>query len=335
MIRALRRALDREWIAMYPEYEASLETLADYFGVRHDEILMTNGVDDAIKLICDTFVDAGDELVIPSPTFSMYEFFQGVAGGKTVRVPYTSKLQMPAERLLQAISQRTRWVAVANPNNPTGTLMAKEDLGTLLGKAPGTAILVDEAYYDFSGETILPWIRKYPNLIVSRTFSKAFGLAGLRLGFLFANAKLAGLLRRPHAVYPVNVIALACALEAIKHEDYVKRYAAVVNSNREAFCRRLHEWGVAFAPSAANFVFVRAGKTAAEVAHRLKEQDILVREWGHDRQLKGYLRITIGTRPEMRRLIEALHPLRGLFETGTDARAWRDLMTYSSRGPSA
>ncbi len=332
VIRALRRSLSREWISMYPEYEVSRKALAAHFGVRPSEMLMTNGVDDAIKLICDTFVDPGDELVVPSPTFSMYEFFQGVAGGKTVTVPYTSDLQMPIQRILKAVNRRTRWVAIANPNNPTGTLIRKGELRTLLRGAPDAAILVDEAYYDFSRETILPWIRRYPNLIVARTFSKAFGLAGLRLGFLFANAKLADLLRRAHAVFPVNVIALSCALEAIKHEAYVTRYAATVSANRERFCRRLLQLGITFAPSAANFVFVRAGKGAGELARRLGKQGILVRTWGHDPQLQGYLRVTIGTDAQMRRLAEALDPLLGLFETGNGREAWRDLITHRSTG---
>ncbi len=332
VVRALRRSLSREWISVYPEYEVSRKTLAAHFGVRPSEMLMTNGVDDAIKLICDTFVDPGDELAVPTPTFSMYEFFQGVAGGKTVTVPYTSDLQMPVERILKAINRRTRWVAIANPNNPTGTLIPKEELRRLLRSAPEAAILVDEAYYDFCGESILPWIRRYPNLIVARTFSKAFGLAGLRLGFLFANAKLAALLRRAHAVFPVNVIALGCALEAIKHEGYVTRYAAAVKANREKFCRRLIEWGIAFAPSAANFVFVRAGKGAGEVARGLGKQGILVRTWGHDPQLQGYLRISIGTDAQMRRLTKALDPLQGLFERGDGHDAWRDLITHRSTG---
>src|SRR3989449_1495755 len=160
-------------------------------------MLISNGVDDAIKLICDTFVDPGDKLVVPAPTFPIYQFFQSVAGGRTALVRYDEDLRLPVERILDAINSRTRWVALANPNNPTGTMIPKGDLQVILEAAPRTLVLVDEAYFDFSGSTVLGWIRKYPNLAVSRTFSKAFGLAGVRLRVLFPPPWLPGLIGRP------------------------------------------------------------------------------------------------------------------------------------------
>ena len=332
VVRALRRALNTDWLSRYPEYEEGRAVLAEYFGVSKDEMLIANGVDDAIKLICDTFVDPGDKLVVPAPTFPIYQFFQSVAGGRTALVRYDESLRLPVERILDAINSRTRWVALANPNNPTGTIIPKSDLRSILEAAPRTLVLVDEAYFDFSGSTVLSWINKYPNLVVSRTFSKAFGLAGLRIGFLFANRELLGLLRRAHAVFAVNSLAVACALEAIQHEDYVRRYAKMVQTNRALLCRRLDRIGVTYAPSAANFVFIRVGSKAPEIARRLREQDILVRDWSYDPHLKGYLRITIGTGAQTRRLIEEFERTQHLIETRDGARAWRDLMTYSPTG---
>src|SRR3989449_5895350 len=153
-------------------------------------MLISNGVDDAIKLICDTFVDPGDKLVVPAPTFPIYQFFQSVAGGRTALVRYDEDLRLPVERILDAINSRTRWVALANPNNPTGTMIPKGDLRVILEAAPRTLVLVDEAYFDFSGSTVLGWIRKYPNLGVTRTFSKAFGSAGARTWVLFSPPEL-------------------------------------------------------------------------------------------------------------------------------------------------
>ena len=332
VVRALRRALSTDWLSRYPEYEEGRAVLAEYFGVSKDEMLISNGVDDAIKLICDTFVDPGDKLVVPAPTFPIYQFFQSVAGGRTALVRYDEDLRLPVERILDAINSRTRWVALANPNNPTGTIIPKGDLRVILEAAPRTLVLVDEAYFDFSGSTVLGWIRKYPNLAVSRTFSKAFGLAGLRIGFLFAHRELTGLMRRTHAVFAVNSLAVACALEAIRHQDYVRRYARMVQTNRALLCRRLDRMGVTYAPSAANFVFIRVGPKAPEIARRLREQDILVRDWSYDPHLKGYLRITIGTGAQTRRLIEEFERSQHLIETRDGARAWRDLMTYSPTG---
>jgi len=334
VLRALRRVLSADGLSRYPEYGEAREILAKYFGVAANELLMTNGVDDAIKLICDTFVDPGDELVVPAPTFSMYAFFQAVASGKTRLVPYDRRMRLPATSIIKAVNRRTRWMALANPNNPTGTLIAKPDLRAILRAAPRVVVLVDEAYFDFSGETVLPWIHEFSNLIVARTFSKGFGLAGARLGVLIANAELAGLIRRTHAVYPVNSFALIGALEAIRQEDYVRRYAATICTNRELLCARLEKMGVSHLPSAANFVFVRVGDGAPEVARRLREQDILVRDWSHDPHLRRYLRLTVGTTAQTRRLarqFERLRPLMDTMDTGDRASAWRDLVNYSPK----
>ncbi len=331
IVSFLRRTLRPEWFSLYPEYGRARRILARYFGVAPEEMLITNGVDDAIKLICDVFVEPGDVLVTPTPTFAIYQFFHAVAGGRTavVRYDYDAGLRLDVGKMRAVLGRRPRWMALANPNNPTGTLIPKSDLRALLLAAPDTLVLVDEAYFDFSGQTILPWIRRYPNLVVSRTFSKAFGLAGLRLGFLFANARLAGWLRRAHAVYAVNSVAAACAVEAIRHDKEVRQYARQVRANREAFCRTLTEMGLAYAPSAANFVLVRVGARGPEIARRLRAQGILVRDWSHDRRLRGYLRVTVGTEAQMRRLARAWKPLLPVMEPGKGRAAWMDLIRHS------
>ncbi|MGH9357618.1 MAG: histidinol-phosphate transaminase [Terriglobia bacterium] len=332
VVRAFRRAIQPEWFARYPEYEEGRQVLAGYFGVSPEEMLLTNGVDDAIKLICDTFVDPGNLMAIPSPTFPIYQFFHDLAGGRTRLIHYDENLQLPVKEFITKAGKRTRWVALANPNNPTGTLIPRHDLKTILEAMPHTLILVDEAYFDFSGLTILPWIRQYPNLIVSRTFSKAFGLAAIRTGFLFTNRRIADLLRRAHAAFAVNAAALACALEAIRHEDYVRRYARMVIRNRERFCRQLESMAIPYAPSASNFVLTRVGPRAHEIAMRLRHEGILVRDWSYDPHLKGYLRMTVGTTAQMKRLTEEIDRLRHLIETRDGSGAWRDLISYSPTG---
>ncbi len=332
VVRALRRTVNSAWLSCYPEYDASRRVLAEYFGVQPDEMILTNGTDDAIKMICDTMVDPGDVLVVPAPTFPVYQFFHEVAGGQVVRVRYEEDFTLPLDKLLAAVNKRTRWVALANPNNPTGTTVSKKDLASLLRAAPGTIVLVDEAYFDFSGETVLPWIRKFPNLMVTRTFSKAFGLAALRMGCLFASAELADAMRRAQNPFAVNALALACALEAIKHEDFVRRYVKEVRANRAEFCRWLDSLAVPYVPSAANFVLTRVGERAPEIARRLREEGILVRDWSYDPHLKGYLRFTIGSSAQTRRLIEELDRLQHLIDTHGDTRAWRNFVAYSSTG---
>ena len=306
VLRALRRQLSPSQLARYPEYGRGRAALARHFGVKPDELILTNGIDDAIKLICDTFVDPGDVLLTPTPTFPMYQFFHALAGGKLSLVRCDARAQLPLPQLLAALGGRPRWLALANPNNPTGSLLSQLDVRTILEAAPKTLVLVDEAYFDFSGLTVLPWINRFPNLVVARTFSKAYGLAGLRLGLLFANRELTGLMRRAHAVFPVNSLALAAALVAIRHQEPVRRYAAMVKASRAFLCERLEAMGIRCAPSAANFVFARVGDRAPALARHLRSRGILVRDWSADPVLHPYWRISVGTRREMERLLKAL-----------------------------
>jgi histidinol-phosphate aminotransferase len=320
LLRALRSALRPELLACYPEYGEARTALAKYFGVNIEEMLITNGVDDAINLICDTFVEPGDILLLPAPTFSIYHFFHELAGGITRSIRCDARLRLSVREFIEAIDQRTRWIALANPNNPTGTLISKHELKTIIQAAPQALVLVDEAYFDFSGETILRWIYDFPNLVVSRTFSKAFGLASLRIGFLFANAELAGLMRRAHAVYAVNGVAVTCASEAIRQEAYVRRYADTIVKNRTFLCDWLESNDLFFVPSAANFVLVRVGPRASEIEERLRAENILVRDWSEDPDLEDYLRISIGTRTQMRQLIKELEEVKHLMERKKELR---------------
>jgi histidinol-phosphate aminotransferase len=332
VVRALRRALTPEMLTRYPEYGESRENLAGYFGVKPEEVLLTNGTDDAIKAICDAFVDPGDVLLVPAPTFPVYEFFQNVAGGGIERVRYDEQFQLPVQSIVNAIHKKTRWVALASPNNPTGTQISKPDLRTLLEAAPHVLVLVDEAYYDYSGQTVLPWIRKYENLLVTRTFSKAFGLAALRMGFIFGNPELVDLMHRAQNPFQVNSLAMLAASIAIQHEGHVKKYVAQVRANRDHVYRWLESRGIPFVRSSANFILTRVGERAPEIAQLLRAEGILVRDWSYDPHLKGYLRFTIGSHSQTRRLLEELEKQEHLIEMRKGTKAWRNFVTYSQTG---
>jgi histidinol-phosphate aminotransferase len=330
--RALRRALNSGWLSSYPEYEESREVLANHFGVSPQELILTNGTDDAIKSICDTFVDPDEVLVVPAPTFPIYQFFHEVAGGRVVCVPYDENFHLPIEKLIATLNKKTRWLALANPNNPTGTLISKNNLRTILREAPNTLVLVDEAYFDFSGETVLPWIRKFSNLVVTRTFSKAYGLAALRLGCIFTQPVLAEALHRAQNPFAVNAMALAGARAAIEHPEYVQRYVNEVRDNRATLCRWLEAKGIPYVPSTANFVLTRVGQQAPDIARRLREQGVLVRDWSYDPHLKGYLRFTVGSTAQTRCLMEELEKMERLIDTRNGSAAWRNFVSYSSTG---
>ena len=329
VVRAVRRAAGGRELGTYPEYERARAALARHFGVPLRQLLLTNGIDDGLKLICDTFVDAGDVLLLPTPTFSMYGFFHSVAGGKTVALPYGRGFRLPLGSLLDALHPRRgrppRWLVLANPNNPTGTLIPRAELKVILRSASGTLVVIDEAYFDYSGQTVLPWIRQYPNLVVTRTFSKAHALAGLRLGMMFACRGIADTLRRVQPVFPVNSLALAAALESIRHPESLCKHVEQVLGARALLCQYLDSIGVPYAPSAANFVFVSFGENAPEIARRLEKRRILVRRWS-DPHLRRYFRIGIGTMAEMRTLIDSLEGLRGLIQPQDPEEAWREVL---------
>jgi len=325
--------LNPEMMTRYPEYDEGRRRLALYFGVEPAEILLANGTDDAIKTVCDTYVDPDDTLLVPAPTFPVYEFFHNVAGGKTLRVRYDENFRLPAGDFVATLKkQNVRWVALANPNNPTGTQIPKPDLEAILLAAPETVVLIDEAYQDFSGETVLPWIRKYPNLIVTRTFSKAFGLAALRMGCMFANPDLLEPLHRGQNPFAVNSLALISACVAIRYDAQVRKYAEGVRANRKAFCRWLDARQIPYVPSSANFVLTRVGEHAPDIAQKLRAMGILVRDWSYDPHLKGYLRFTIGSLTQTRRLMTELGRLRRLIETRNGTGAWKNMVTYTSTG---
>lgn len=330
VVRALRRALDRDSLATYPEYEAARQKLAGYYRVKPDQIVLTNGTDDAVKVICETFVEPGDVLLVPAPTFPIYQFFHEVAGGRTERVYFDENFRLPLKPMLKALKRGARWVALANPNNPTGTMVLRRDLRVMLEAAPKTAFVVDEAYYEFSGETVIPWIKKYPNLIVTRTFSKAFGLAALRMGCILTNPETAEMMRRGQNPFPVNSLALAGALAAIEHAEEALRFAAKVRRERERLRQWLEARGIRTVPSRANFFLAEFGPNSPEIARKLRERGILVRDWNYDPRLRGYLRITVGSATQMRALRREIHPLRDVIGKAPRASAKFSAMGDSS-----
>ncbi len=332
VVRELRRALNAGGLSCYPEYEIGRKKLAAFFGVEPDQLVLTNGTDDAIKVICETLVEPGDRLLVPAPTFPVYQFFHEVAGGRTERVYYDENFRLPLADLLKILKKKIRWVAFANPNNPTGTIIPRRDMRAMLQAAPGTAFVVDEAYYEFSGETVIPWIGKYPNLIVTRTFSKAHGLAALRLGCILTNARLAEELRRGQNPFPVNSLALVAALAAIKNASFARRYGEEVRSNRAVLCRWLEEQEIPYVPSFANFVLTQLGPHAPEIARRLRAKNILVRDWNYDPRLRGFLRFTIGSTAQTQRLIRELNQLRSLMESRDGKKEWTKFAKFSATG---
>lgn len=293
-------------LTRYPEREPIEAIVAEHLGVAPECVALTNGVDEAIHVLFETFLDEGDELLLPVPTYTMYQVYASMTDASTVAVQAGEDLQFPFERLLQAVKPRTKIIAVANPNSPSGSTATMEQIVALAERAPNAMVLVDEAYYHFHGESVIHLIPAHPNLIVARTFSKAYGLAGLRVGLLVGAAQHMQWIRRVLSPYSVNQLALACLPAALNDSAYLSWYVGEVLTARAEFETALDAVRIPHWPSCANFVLVRIGDRHVEFVRRMNALGVLVRDRSRDPGCDGYVRVTIGTREQMRRAAEAL-----------------------------
>jgi histidinol-phosphate aminotransferase len=300
------RQLDGETLARYPVREPAERVVAAAFGVSPDEVLLTNGTDEAIHLICETYLEPGDDALVIVPTFAMYEIYAAATGARVVLIPAGCDFVFPTSDVLAAITPRTRFIAVANPNNPTGALTPLSDLVQIAQAAPNAALLVDEAYFEFSGETMAPQWRQLPNLFVSRTFSKAYGMAGLRIGVLMGNKDHMRVLRRGSSPYNLNSVALACLPDAVAGQDFIRDYVQQTLEGRRDLEAELEAWGIRFWPSRANFVLMNLGEHCKEFISAMRRRGILVRDRSSDYGCKDCVRITVGIREHNQRLIASL-----------------------------
>lgn len=305
-VLARLRSLDPELLARYPEREPVEIQVASFLGLDTAQVLLTNGVDEAIHLLCSTYLDPGDEALIVVPTFAMYSIFAQAEGARIVEVRACDNFAFPAKNLLAQLNSRTRLIAVANPNNPTGAVVAGDVLIQIAQAAPQAAVLVDEAYFEFHGETLIEYTRQIENLFVVRTFSKAYGLAGLRIGILAGEPRQMAMVRRVASPYNVNSAALAILPEVLQDQEYVGRYVAQVLSNREKLQQEIGALGLHYWPSQANFVLVRIGSVHAEFVRALHDRGILVRDRHSDPGCEGCVRLTVGTDEHTDTLITTL-----------------------------
>jgi len=305
---AVRRALAKltsKQIAMYPEYQAPTKRLARYFGVRPEELLLTNGGDDALRVFFDTFVEPSTSVLVCEPTFPMYRYYAEIAGAQVRALRYGKEMQFPLDEVISALRDKPRLLFIANPNNPTGTLIRDYELRRVLKAATNTVLVMDEAYAEFSDFTALPWIRKYPQLFVARTFSKVAGLAALRLGAVIGCESSLALVRRAMPPFPVNLAALVGANAAAEDRSAMRTYVGEVKRLRAWLAGELKELGVQTFPSAGNFLLANFGPAGPALFRRLEKKGILLRDRSKDMG-PGFVRITIGTASEMHHLVRLI-----------------------------
>jgi histidinol-phosphate aminotransferase len=312
------REITAEDLARYPEREPVEAIAAAHLGLPAEQALLTNGVDECIHLLCEAYLEPQDEIIVVTPTFGMYEIFAEATGATVVRVQCGEDLRFPLEKVLASITAATRMIAVASPNNPTGGVASREQLVEIAKSAPDAALLVDEAYYEFHGKTVMPDVGTLPNLFVARTFSKAYGLAGLRIGVLAGPREQMPMVRRVSSPYSVNAVALLALSVALADGEFITNYVNQVKAGRTKLETELRRTAIEWWPSEANFVLMRIGERHGEFVAAMRLRGILVRDRSSDPGCEGCVRITLGTTQQTERLLAAFRDVVSELKLGTE-----------------
>ena len=280
---------------VYPEYYDLCARIGDYAGVSSNQVMISNGSDQGIELVFRTFTAQGDTVVIPSPSFAMFDQCAGIQGNKIIRPLYEGDdLRFPAEQILSAIDDRVKLIVTCNPNNPTGTLASLEDIERIAKAAPNAIVMVDEAYFEFSGVTAVELISRYPNIIVTRTFSKAFGLAAFRIGYLIASPENINELLKVRGPYDINVPATVVVRASLENRTETEAYIDEVMTESKPMLEAFFEAAnVPYIPSQANFILFRVNDVQATY-NALDKAGIRVRP-RKGPGIENTVRVSIGT----------------------------------------
>lgn len=290
---------------MYPAYGDTVEVIADYCKVAPQQLMITNGSDQGIDLIIRAACREGGEAIIPGPSFAMYTQCAKVENLRIIEPQYTREKGFPTAEVLAAITPKTQVICIANPNNPSGTVVSRADIIAIAKAAPQAAILVDECYYEYFGETVVDLVDELPNLVVTRTFSKTWGIPSLRLGYVISRADNILALLNVRGPYDINQLAIVAIRAALAHPQYTHAYVREVMDEAkpmlEAF---LTAHNIPFWPSGANYVWMFPPDSDA-INRLLLEQAILVRPKADASGCVG-LRVTIGTVAQTRRVLDVM-----------------------------
>jgi histidinol-phosphate aminotransferase len=317
VIEAIRR-ITAEDVAIYPDYAELSRECAEYLGVRESQLILTNGLDEgllAATVNAFRFTQglAGlPEAIVPQPAFDMYSVFVRASGGRVVPVPPKPGFEFPTREICDAITDNTRIIFLTHPNNPTGQLVPRQGLRDIARCAPReVTILVDEAYYDFCGETLASEADAHPHVVIGRTFAKAHGLAGLRAGCLIGDPELIEVIRPVVPPYSLSVFAVAGWRAALRDRDYLAWYRMQVEESRELLYATAERLGMPYWKSAGNFVLVDVSGASepGALVDALAARGILVRDRSADPGCAGCIRITAGLVRHTEMLIDALEGL--------------------------
>ena len=299
-----------EKVNIYPEVVSTelANKIKKIYKLKNVEIVVGNGMDQILEMLARLFLNSSDETIISTPTFTPYELSTLWAGAKPRLIPLLkNNYQMNVEKILKAISKKTKIIYICSPNNPTGNLMDIKDIKKII-ESTDKIVFLDEAYIEFGGKSLVKWIEKYPHLIIGRTFSKVYGLAGYRVGYGFIHKDLAKYYFNSITPFVVSRPGQAAALAALDDHDFFNKTIKMVNEGKEFYYKELSKAGIKFLPTDANFITINTSPIKAKpIAEKFLQKGIIVREcssFGSGGE--NLLRISIGTREQNQRVLESL-----------------------------
>src|SRR3990167_983480 len=299
-ILSLLKKISSENLFSYPDPYHLYKKLSDFFQVNIDEIFISAGSDGIIRSVFESMLSQGDCVIYPEPTFAMYEVYAKLYSGNIELLHYSASEAGPILSLnlfLERIkNKKPRLVCLPNPNSPTGTVFNEDELKTIIetSKNAGAFILIDEAYYPFYEKTAIHWINEFQNLIIARTFSKAWGLAGIRLGYAVANKELIKLLHQSRPMYEAGALSMAIAEKALDHQDEMLKSVKRLNAGKNYFCNKMHDFGFKTLCSEGNFMHVNFNQHRDRVHQALSDSVLYRKNFSHP-SLAGYSRFTATT----------------------------------------
>ena len=307
-VNKVKEELTPEFFATYPEPEKFLNILADYLGVKRENLCVTNGSDMAIRYLFEVFGRPGSSIVTVSPTFEMYRVNSWIFGLNHKPVMYNPDFTLDFDKVLEAITEEVSIVSVLNPNNPIGTGYTDEQLDAITNKAKevGALVIVDEAYHYFYDKTFLNKIFEHDNVVLIRTFSKLFSVAAVRLGFIVGPAELVKYVWNVRPTFDTNSVALNFGEKLLTEPGLCEKLVAIEKEGREYLLESLKEHGYEVFAQNGNYAFIKTKTPVPQVKERLEEKKILIKTYGQE-MLKDYIRISTGSKKVMEQFTEALY----------------------------
>lgn len=304
-VKAMEKAVKN--VNLYPESGAFYlrRALAKHLKVKENTLVFGNGSNEILNMIAEAFVEPGDEVMFSALSFVVYHIATDMVGGTAIHIPH-KEFRHDMDGFIKRLSEKTKLVYICNPNNPTGTFIKKDEFEKFMNAvSPKTIVALDEAYFEYVQDKNYPdgikYLSKYPNLIVLRTFSKIYGLAGIRIGYAVADPDIIEIIERVRAPFNANLVAQAGAEAAVADKKHLKKTVKVNNEGKKYLYAELKKLGIECVPSQTNFIFMKFKSNGKVVFEALLKHGIIIRPQHDD-----YGRITIGTMAENRKLVGAL-----------------------------